>query len=231
MTFGEHEHAVGRLVARLVARGIGPGDRVALFASNSPEWTATFFAVLEVGAIVVPCNGWWSADEVAHACELTTPAIVVADDRRQERLPAGQASMALEEIAEDFQPGTDDDEHDATQVRADEDEDRPGIILFTSGTTGFPKGATLTHRSLVANAQSLLVMSRRLPHQIPDDLPPSITLASLPLFHIGAIQVLLLSFVAGTRLVFPAGRFDAGEVVRAIEQERVHDVVGRPHHG
>ena len=73
MTFGEHERAVGRLAARLAARGVGPGDRVGLFAPNSPEWTATFFAVLEVGAIVVPCNGWWSADEVAHACELTTP--------------------------------------------------------------------------------------------------------------------------------------------------------------
>jgi long-chain acyl-CoA synthetase len=221
VTFAEHERAVARLARQLAARGIGVGDRVALFAPNSPEWSATFFAVLEVGAIVVPCNSWWSADEVAHACTMTEPSVVIADERRAERLPSERPVVSLEEISTAFAAQGGEDDLDTASVRVDEDENRAGIILFTSGTTGFPKGATLTHRSLVANVQSLLLMSGRLPHQIPDDLPPSVTFASLPLFHIGAIQVLLLSFVSGTRLVFPAARFDAGEVVDAIEQEGV----------
>ena len=222
VTFGAHEAAVHCVAGRLVAHGVRPGDRVALLAANSPGWSVVFFATLQAGAIVVPCNGWWSEAEMAHACALTQPAVVVADERHAGRVPTGTTVLPIEALSESLDGGGNVASFDPPKgTDAVEDEHRPALILFTSGTTGFPKGATLSHRSLVANVQNLLVMSGRLPHQLPDDHPASITLASLPLFHIGAIQLLLVPFVSGARLVFPEGRFSADEVLRLIETEGV----------
>jgi long-chain acyl-CoA synthetase len=138
----------------------------------------------------------------------------VSDERRADRLP-GDTPIVLVDALEHAPPASAD-------VAVKENEERAAVILFTSGTTGFPKGATLSHRSLVANVQSLCVMTRRLPHQIPDDQPVSVTFTSLPLFHIGALQLLFLPFLTGAKLVFLPGRFDASEVLRTIEEERVN---------
>ncbi|PAK25672.1 hypothetical protein CJD44_14945 [Streptomyces sp. alain-838] len=222
VTFAEHEGAVHRTAAEFVARGVGEGDRVALFAANCPEWPVAFFAALELGAIVVPCNGWWSAPEVAHAVALTRPRLVVADDRGAGRLPPGTPTVLVDQLRE---AGSRDGRALWAGAALEEDEDRPAMVLFTSGTTGLPKGVTLSHRSVVANVQNLLVLSRRLPHQLADDNPVTVTLTGLPLFHIGAIQLMLQPYVTGGRLVFPDGRFDPAEVLRLIEAERV-DVWG-----
>ena len=224
VSFADHEAAVARAARLLAQRGVGEGDRVAIFAANSPEWPVAFFAALELGAIAVPCNGWWSEPEVAHAISLTTPAVVVADERRRRRLPAGVRLLSVDELsASAGDAPVPEDPSDAPGLPpASDDEDRPAVILFTSGTTGLPKGATLSHRSVIANVQNLLVSSRRLPQQLADDHPASVTLTSLPLFHVGGIQVQLVPFVSGAKLVFPQGRFDAGDVLRLIEAERVN---------
>ncbi|MBX7430510.1 acyl--CoA ligase [Mycobacterium sp. Y57] len=226
VTFAQHEAAVRRAAAALHQRGVAEGDRVAIFAANSPEWSVAFLAALELGAIVVPCNGWWSADEAAHACALTSPALVVADTRRAGRLPAGSPIMLVDELRGATERAS--EKPDVAVPVIGEDEDRTAVILFTSGTTGFPKGATLSHRSLVANLQNLIVASNRLPYQLSDDHRASVTLTGLPLFHIGAINLLLLPFVSGAKLVFPSGRFDAAEVLRLIEVERVNTWSGVP---
>lgn len=220
VTFGAHEAAVRRVASLLTQRGVGAGDRVGLYAANSPEWSIAFFAALEIGAIVVPINSWWSADELDHACRLTEPALLVADAKRAGRLPVGVPVLPVEALA-----ATVDSSDPHTDVAVENppapDEDRPALILFTSGTTGMPKRATLSHRSVIANLQSLLVVSGRLPHQLTDDHQGSVTLTNLPLFHIGAIQLLTLPFVVGATLVFPEGRFDAATVLELIEHERV----------
>jgi long-chain acyl-CoA synthetase len=218
VTFGDHETAVRRAASLFAARGIGAGDRVAIFAANSPEWPIAFFGALELGAIAVPCNGWWSESEVAHACQLVSPALIVADVRRSGRLPARSQVLPVDELRGAVESHSSYPSPPEPAI----DENQPAVILFTSGTTGFPKGATLSHRSIIANVHSLLVVSRRLPHQLADDHPVSVTLTSLPLFHIGAIQLLLLPFVTGAKLVFPEGKFDAGEALRLIEVERVN---------
>jgi long-chain acyl-CoA synthetase len=221
LTFAEHESAVRSVAESLASRGVGPGQRVGLMAANCPEWPVAFFATMELGAIAVPLNSWWSESEVEHACHLVEPGIVVADAKRTQRLPTGTNVMPIEEFGELVRAGaqTGSDWHPARP--GEEDENRSAVILFTSGTTGFPKGATLSHRSLIANLQNLLVVSGRLPHQIPDDHRPSVTLTNLPLFHIGAIQLVLLPFMVGAELVFPEGRFDPAEVLRLMEAERV----------
>jgi long-chain acyl-CoA synthetase len=221
VTFGEHEDLVRAIAARLRADGVGHGDRVALFAVNSPEWVATFFAAIALGAIAVPCNGWWSAEEMAHACEMVDPTVVVCDKRGLGRVPAGWRSITTDRLTRGGGGAIDLD-------AVDGDEDDPAVILFTAGTTSFPKGAALSHRALVANLQSLLYVSRKLPHQITDDNPASTTLVGLPLFHMGAIQLILVPPMTGSRIVFLEGRFDPAVVLEQMESQRVTMFSGVP---
>lgn len=220
VTFAEHRQAVGRAARALSAVGVRQGDRVGLFAANSPDWVAVFFAAVSIGAVIVPFNGWWSAEDVRQACETVSPAVVVADERRAATLPASVAVADLDRIALGGSQTA-----DPSVVT---DENTTAMVLFTAGTTGYPKGAVLSHRSMIANLQTLLVVSRKLPDQIPDDIPPSVTLVGLPLFHIGAIQLLLVPLMTGSKVVFLQGRFDAAEFVRLVESEGVTMFSGVP---
>jgi long-chain acyl-CoA synthetase len=221
VTFREHEFAVKRAARGLLHAGVRPGDRVGLFAANSPDWVAVFHGAVTIGAIVVPFNGWWSTDDAQKACDLVSPTVVVADERRAQRLPPTvRVADFAEIIAVAGEPGE--------ALPCVTDENSPALILFTAGTTGYPKGAVLSHRSLIANLQTLLVVSRKLPDQIPDDITPSVTLVGLPLFHIGAIQLLLVPLMNGGKVVFLEGRFDAGEFLRLVEAEGVTMFSGVP---
>jgi long-chain acyl-CoA synthetase len=224
VSFTEHEIMVRRIADRLFAEGVRRSHRVAIFAANSPEWVATFFAVLSLGAVVVPCNGWWSAEEVAHACSAVEPTVLICDERRLERSPSGTRIIMTAALLE----GSDSSVSADLLDLEDADEDEPAIILFTAGTTGFPKGALLSHRALVANLQTLLVVSGKLPHQIADDNPASVALVGLPLFHIGAIQLILVPLMTGSQVVFLEGRFDAGVVLEQLESRRVTMFSGVP---
>lgn len=217
ISFGSHERAVRRIAAKLRAASVGPGDRVAIFAANSPEWIAVFYASMWVGAIAVPCNGWWSQSEMAHACAAVSPVLVVADERRKSMVPDGVDTLNIADLGEAFSDAGQLPECDPAEI----DEDAPALILFTSGTTGAPKGATLSHRALCTTLQNLLVVSNRLPTQLGEDHDPSVTLVCLPLFHIGAIQLALIPLATGSRLIFLAGRFDPRLISRTIDDERV----------
>ena len=221
VTFAEHERAVERAASGLWRAGVRPGDRVGLFAANSPDWVAVFHGALKISAIVAPFNGWWSSDDVAQACALVSPAVVVADERRAPKLPP-DARVA------DFAAITSGEDGSPAGLPAVTDENAPAIILFTAGTTGYPKGAVLSHRALVANLQTLLVVSRKLPHQITDDIEPSVTLVGLPLFHIGAIQLLLVPLMTGGKVVFLEGRFEPDTFLRLGESEGVTMFSGVP---
>lgn len=223
VTFAQHESMVATIMHRLGSAGVRRGDPVAIFAANSPEWVASFFAVLAMGAIAVPCNGWWSAEEMANAVSVVRPSVIVRDHTRAQRAPSHVRQLALEDL---LRPN---DEAQAVSVTmAATDENDPAVILFTAGTTDFPKGATLSHRALVANLQTLLIVSGKLPHLIPDDVAPSVTLVGLPLFHIGAIQLILVPMITGSQIVFLEGRFDAAKVLSLIESRRVTMFSGVP---
>jgi long-chain acyl-CoA synthetase len=223
LTFAQHDDLVRGIALRLQAEGVRRQDRVAIFAANSPEWVATFFAILSLGAIVVPCNGWWSEDEVAHACTVVEPTVLICDERRLARAPKHVRIIPTAALA-----------HDTTNRPVDTIEpalvasDDPAVILFTAGTTSFPKGAVLSHRSLVSNLQTLLVVANKLPHQIASDNPASVTLVGLPLFHIGAIQLILVPMMTGSRIVFLEGRFDPVVVLEQMERHKVTMFSGVP---
>ncbi len=236
LTFDQFVDEVAAVATALRQRGIGPGDRVGIFAANCPEWVISFFASTCIGAIVSAYNGWWTADEVDYATSLTRPALMIADRPRLERSGTGDAAMPCVVIEDDW------DDFAAAGAGATLDdlgappaEDDPAVILFTSGTTGRPKGAVASHRGLIGFVQStmcngairVMAEARVAPPAAespePASPPPQpATLGTSPLFHVsGLYGTTLMSMVTGGKIVYRRGRFDPEAVLGLIEQERI----------
>jgi steroid-24-oyl-CoA synthetase len=211
LTYAEHERAVARVAVLLRERGVRPGNRVALIGFNSIEWVVTFWAVQAVGATAVLGNAWWSDDELAAALDQADPVLVFTD-RPTDRatLPASDVRAAVDRL-----------DAQVPLTLAPADEDALAIIMFSSGTTGAPKGVLMSHRAVVANIHNLLVLTGRLPDELPASHRGTVSMLSVPLFHLAGVQVSCNTLLSGGRLVFLEGKFDPGEVLRLIEVERV----------
>ncbi|HEY1970060.1 MAG TPA: class I adenylate-forming enzyme family protein [Pseudonocardia sp.] len=217
LSFGELARSVDRVAEVLRAAGARPGDRVMLAGANSLAWVVTFWTCLCNDWVLIPANAWWSAEEVEYAARLVDARLAVVDARRRDRMPPGMTCVELAALPLDATgPAT-----GAGAGAGAGTEDDPAMVLFTSGTTSFPRGAVLSHRGLLANLQNLLAIARRLPGPDESTRPPGITLMTMPLFHIGGIQQLFTALVSGGTLVFLDGRFSARQVLGLIETERI----------
>ena len=217
-TFEDVESLTEANAAVLMARGVQPGDRVMLLGGNSCEWVIAFWSITRAQAVVVLGNAWWNGDEIRDAIALSSPALVIADSALVSRIPPGYRMALLEEF------GVVDRQRSSQDIGAPQypvNEDDAAIVLFTSGSTGAPKGAVLSHRACVALQQTLLHRTHRLPHEIAEDFPRDVNLQTGPLFHIGGVQGLFRSWLLGATMVFPSGRFDPLEIVELIETEKI----------
>lgn len=228
ITFAEHARNVRSLATALATDyGIGKGDRVAILGANSPEWIETFWAAELLGAIAVGFNAWWSPAEIEYAISHSTPSVIVADARRRELLDAvpGGVDVPVLDMTDDIgrlvsaYP-------DAPTPAVEIAEDDPAVILYTSGTSGRPKGAVHSHRNVVAVIDY---------HRYNDALMAAFTggdadadgakrryLLTSPLFHIASLHNLAAPRLAtGSAVVMHQGAFDPDRVLALIEQERV----------
>jgi len=212
ITFDAHERAVMRVVRRLQRAGIGARDRVLLFGANQVEWVVAFWAIQCLGGVAVLGNGWWS-----EVIEMIHPMLALTDAPR----PGGLSDDIPHLSFGDLRALVDDDQESSELELAPINEDDPSLIIFSSGTTGAARGVLLSHRSVVANLQNLLVLTGRLPSELPDTHPGTVSLLSVPLFHLAGLQVTISTLLSGGSLIFLEGRFDAAEVLRLIEKERV----------
>jgi acyl-CoA synthetase (AMP-forming)/AMP-acid ligase II len=174
-----------------------------------------FWACLAVGAVPVLANAWWSAAEVANGVTALKPALVLADARAVDRIPAECRSGAW---------GIDNVSQDGAGVdipTASREEEDTALIIFTSGTSGQPKAVVLSHRAVLARLQMTLHVTRKLPHQV-DESARDVTLITGPLFHVGGMQSLLRAVIVGDTLVFPRGRYNPGEVLELVERHKVN---------
>jgi acyl-CoA synthetase (AMP-forming)/AMP-acid ligase II len=150
LTFAGHLRAVASVAQALRERyGVGPGDRVAILAANCPEWIVTWWATVSLGAIAVGLNGWWVRDEILYGLGDCEPKVLVADTKRLDRIRGDRIAPAVVEIERDYDALW---QHAHGAALSDQPiaEDDPACILYTSGTTGRPKGAVHTHRNIVA---------------------------------------------------------------------------------
>lgn len=223
-TFEQH----GRLVASVAAglrdkHGVGPGSRVAILASNCPEWILTAWATLSLGGVVVAMNGWWQGEEIRYGLDLSEPELLVADRKRLERIGGDGAGLPTVRVEEDFEALLGHD-REASLPDAPIDEDDLAAIMFTSGTTGRPKGAMISHRNLIAFIQMNFcngaIASVLRPRE--ESPPPQVSILSSPLFHVSGFQAgALLGPATGAKSVWTTGRFDPAKILRLTLEEGV----------
>ncbi|MBF5043957.1 o-succinylbenzoate--CoA ligase [Aggregicoccus sp. 17bor-14] len=192
---------VAQWTALLERRGVGEGDRVAVLAGSHPLVVPLFFALGRLRAVAAPLNARLTASELSPLLQRLQPRLTLALEALRERLPGAESLEALAEEARAL-PGS------ARREALTDDAER--VILFTSGTTGVPKGAVLTEGNFRAAARaSAANLGAR---------PAPRWLGLLPLFHVGGLTMLTRSAYAGGALLLHE-RFDAAAVNRAIDED------------
>jgi acyl-CoA synthetase (AMP-forming)/AMP-acid ligase II len=228
ITFAEHVSVVASVAKALRERfGVGKGDRVAILAANCPEWVLSFWGALALGAIPVGLNGWWAGDEIRYGVADCEPRVLIGDRKRLERIDPAALGVPVVEIESEFEKLW---HHDPGAALPDVaiDEDDPATILYTSGTTGRPKGAVNTHRNIIALCRIQIfhgvrtMLSRA---GQPGAEPFSATncaLVNTPLFHVSGLYAGAVTLLAtGVKTVWTTGRFDPVKTLQIIERERV----------
>lgn len=258
MTYGQAHTQVDALASYLTSVGVGHGDRVALSMRNYPEWALAYWATLKIGAAVVGMNAWWTGAEMEFGLADSTPKALIVDEERLKRvepeLEGLRKNSSLHVIGVRVQGELPEDSihwEDAIE-KASELPSAPEIdispeddvcIFYTSGTTGRPKGAALTHRGAVSNLLNLgfwnamtvtagmkAVAAGETPagadKQAGESNPGSVL--AVPLFHVTGCNCCLHPVTAqGGRLILMY-RWDAGVALELIEKERPSTFTGVP---
>ena len=187
---------------RLGHTGVGPGDRVLLSASSSVELVVAHVAILRLGAVVVPTNGAYRAEEVGHVVSDARPKVAIIEHPEwSEWIHSADPSVVVTSPSVELEAGT--------SVSLDRTEtNSPALIGYTSGTTGRPKGAVLSHGNLLASVRGLEIAWR----WTPDD----ILILALPLFHMHGLGVGLHGSLAVGAKVVLLSEFNVDEVVDSI---------------
>ena len=248
LSYAEAHARVDAIAAWLAAGGVQPGDRVAIAMRNYPEWLLIYWACVSCGIAVVGMNAWWTPEEMAYGLADAAPKILFLDAERLARYrgiaepPAGLklVGVRLAQSESGPEPGvTPFDEVIAdggTMPDVAIDPDADACIFYTSGTTGFPKGAQLTHRGCITNLFNMLYAGASTARAVelatgvspPAAPPPPVVLLTTPLFHVTANNCGAYATTAAGGTIVLMYRWDAGEALRIIAKERVTSIGGVP---
>ena len=245
LTYAETHARVASIANWLIAQGVSPGDRVAIAMRNYPEWMQVYWATVSIGATVVGVNAWWVGPELVYGLNDSQPKVMVCDQERLER--------ALEHVDElppikfvgvrltrEMPEVTDFSElvaHGGELPQISVDADSDACIFYTSGTTGHPKGAQLTHRGCVNNIMNLAFFGTCLTTMAeragtapppPDEPPAMAALVTTPLFHVTANNCLAHGATMNGGKLVHMYKWDAGEALKLIETERITNLTGVP---
>ena len=251
LSFLEHYRAASALSWRLADDyGVRKGDRVAIAMRNLPEWPIAFWAAAVIGAIAVPLNAWGTGDDLAYGLRDSGARVAFVDSERLTRLksrPPGDHSAAL--IAVRTPPDVRGETTALEQLigppprygslsdRAPPDRDiQPdddATILYTSGTTGRPKGALGTHRNIMSNLVNITFSGARAAIRRGDPLPapPDVqktVLLPVPFFHVtGCHSIMIPALANGSKIVLMY-KWNAEAALELIERERINGMSGVP---
>lgn len=233
-TYRELWAATGRVARGLLARGIKKGDRVGIWSPNRWEWVVLQYAAARVGAILVNINPAYRAHELEYVVKQSgVGLLVMARAFRQtsyvdmirevaRRCPERLETLVIDDEWRDLEAGGAlVAEADLASVERGLDADDPVNIQYTSGTTGFPKGATLSHHNILNNGY---FVGRALRYTERDRI-----CVAVPLYHcFGMVMANLAATSSGACLVFPGESFDPGAVLETVERERCTSLYGVP---
>ena len=226
MSYGELDELSGRLAAGLAASGIGPGDVVGLQLPNIPQFLVAYFGILKAGGVVVPLNVMLKAGEVAfHLRDSSAKMLITwtgalgeaargaaeAGVTQVYAVGGGAGATAFEQLLSAPPSG---------QALAQRDPADTAVIMYTSGTTGRPKGAELTHLQLYMNAD--------IPGRLFDVQPDDIVITVLPLFHVFGLSSIVNVCVRFGCTMSLIPRFDVATVLAAVERDRATIFEGVP---
>ena len=245
MTYAQAHAQVNAVAAWLFRQGVKPGDRVAIAMRNYPEWLLIYWACVSVGVAVVGMNAWWVTDELEYAMKDSAPKVVFCDEERLARIrerPAmtGEAKLVAvrtRDLPAGVIPWADVIRDKGAMPDVEVDPDADACIFYTSGTTGFPKGAELTHRGCIANLFNMMfsgqvqaLATQRATGVVvdPASVPIPVALLTTPLFHVTANNCGAYAVTAAGGKLVMMYKWDAGEALRLIEREKVTAMSGVP---
>jgi long-chain acyl-CoA synthetase len=221
LSYDELQSLANRFASGLLARGVEPGDRVALFMRNNAECVIAMFGTFKAGAVVVPVNAKLSAGELAFIVADSAARVLVFGADKLALVEQACAEVPVEllvRVGAGGGPGIDFEqllaEGSADGCDAEVEPTAPAWLFYTSGTTGRPKGARLSHRNLLAMTMNQLA-------DLVDVRPDDVVFHAAPLSH-GSGLYLLGSIARGAEnLIYDRASFDPDDVLRLIEREQV----------
>ena len=237
LSFGEVYDAALHVADGLASRhGVKKGDRVGIAARNSANWIVAYMGTIMAGGCATLLNGWWTGAELAYGIDLCECSLVLADAPRAARL-AGQPHGAAVQVFEHGRPSQGlaalwGEGETAPRMLGALGPDDLATILYTSGSTGHPKGAYSDHLGVVSGVMNYICQTAMMLQLLTErgqapTVQPS-ALVTVPLFHVtGEIPVFLQSIAMGRKLVLMP-KWDATEALRLLDEEKVTYFVGVP---
>jgi long-chain acyl-CoA synthetase len=236
ISYQEFARLVQGTALRLRELGLQKGDRLAILSYNSLDYIICVFAAAALGAITVALNGWWVEEELDQALRDSGSRFLMVDGRLYPRVR--QLVAGLESLTEILFSGASAPEgtipladviqsHPELTPLVEIHEDDPFVILYTSGTTGRPKGCITTHRGTITQVMGILLYGTLAgalgeAGPLPSDGSQPTSLMTAPLFHVAGIHTgLCTAMAAGAKVVLSQGRFDPDQVMSLIEREKV----------
>lgn len=240
LTYQELLARVDRLAAGLVALGVNPGDKVGIWMSNVPEWIEAYFAISRTGGVVVPMNTRYKTHEVRYilgnseAVAVFLPGEFLDIDfigmlsqvrgelpRLKEAIVVAGSAPGMRSYEEVLALGDDERAREELARRADSiSPTECAFILYTSGTTGQPKGAMLSHHNMTENARQIM--------DVLQVTPEDVFLLAVPFFHCFGCVMGILGAVSRGAAVVPMPVFKAPESLELVQRERVSILYGVP---
>ncbi len=256
VTFAAHYKAAAKLATRLRDEfGVKKGNRVAIVMRNYPQWAVGFWASLAIGAIATPLNSWWTGEELEYGLSDSGAKVAIVDSEKLERIR--EHLPKLTQLKHVLVARSGEDEADPRIVSlekligpakswaalpdiampdADVSPDDDATIMYTSGTTGKPKGALATHRGITSNVFNGLACQARhfvrqglpVPPRDPKVDPPRIPLLAIPFFHAtGAFSNLVPAIINADKIV-TMYKWDPLDALEIIQRERITTIGGVP---
>lgn len=223
ITYGQLNQEVNRLAHGLLAMGIEPGDRVAILALNCLEYPMIVYAIVKCGAVVVPINFRYRTDELNYVMSNSTAKVLFYGEEFRTLVigaensftnPVKLVSVTKEPLESETTLTSMMDGQSADEPAVTVNPALPSFIMYTSGTTGFPKGTLFSHAAYVQN-----YLGMALEGELKND---DVALVCIPLFHNGGLNAMMgpTLTVGGTAVIMSKG-FDPGKVLDAVARYRI----------